>query len=336
MAFLAQSEYYPRTAGTTPIGNSTHIAAACVDRTAPPGTTVDARQGAFRAALSKELDGLDEVRINVTGMGPAGSLAPTDPKYNAQSPPPATPGWLRLSFRVLEPYGREVDDGAASSEAVLHRLDELSIEGGGLAEAMEAVGGLVRYEPDKHAAARAQSRETKALAALGVEENNAARAAAQAKAEEERMAGCQPIPLPFRRVTFAVSSPLPPGAGADEEQPAAAPSFDHSAVWLWFYIQGSEGWVEKDREGVRRVVFKYRKLRFGGGHEGLDDEPEPEPEPEVEPGKQPLSEADAAAAKERAREKRKQRKAALSDPVKSAFEQCVHPRIAPPRDCLTL
>ena len=65
-------------------------------------------------------------------MGPAGSLAPSDPKYNSGAPPPATPGWLRVSFRVLEPYGREVDDGAASSETVLHRLDELAVEGGGL------------------------------------------------------------------------------------------------------------------------------------------------------------------------------------------------------------
>ena len=53
---------------------------------------------------------------------------------------------------------------------------------------MESLGGLVRYEPDKHAAARAQSREMKALAALNVDNSTAERAAAEAKAEEERRA----------------------------------------------------------------------------------------------------------------------------------------------------
>lgn len=65
-------------------------------------------------------------------MGPAGALASSDATTNSRAPPPATPGWLRLSFRVLEPYGREADDGAASSEMVLHRLDELAVDGGGL------------------------------------------------------------------------------------------------------------------------------------------------------------------------------------------------------------
>ena len=71
------------------------------------------------------------MRIQVTAMGPAGALAPSD-AANKTTALPATPGWLRLSFRVLEPYGREVDDGAASSEWVLHRLDELAADGGGL------------------------------------------------------------------------------------------------------------------------------------------------------------------------------------------------------------
>ena len=94
--------------------------------------------------------------------------------------------------------------------------------------------------------------------------------------------------------------------------------FDHSTVWLWYYIQGSEGWNEKDREGVRRVIFKYRRLRFGGGHEGIESEPQPESDQE---STQPVSEEEAAAAKDRARKKRKDRKAALSDPVKAAFEE---------------
>ena len=69
------------------------------------------------------------MRIQVTAMGPAGSLVPTD-RLNA--PLPATPGWIRVSFRVLEPYGREVDDGVASTETVLHRLDEIAVDGGAL------------------------------------------------------------------------------------------------------------------------------------------------------------------------------------------------------------
>ena len=296
------------------------VEAAIVLRTTPPGASVEARQEVFRLALAGVLDSLDDSRIHVSGMGPAGSIAPSDPS-KVGSPPPATPGFLRLSFRILEPFGRDVDDGAPSSEAVLHRLDEVSIEGGGLEDTMEAVGGLVRYEPDKQAAARAQSREVKALAALGVTEDSAAKVAADAKAEEEKRAGCEPIPLPFRRVTYAVVSPPASDLAEGEAPSGVVPVFDHSAVWLWYYIEGSDDWPEKDREGMRRVVFKYRRLRFGGGHEGIDDEPEVEPEPEPEPGKAPLSEADAAAAKERSREKRKQRKAALSDPVKAAFEQ---------------
>lgn len=72
------------------------------------------------------------MRIQVTAMGPAGSLVPTDGKSRLSAPPPATPGWIRVSFRVLEPYGREVDDGVASSETVLHRLDEIAVDGGAL------------------------------------------------------------------------------------------------------------------------------------------------------------------------------------------------------------
>ena len=60
--------------------------------------------------------------------------------------------------------------------------------GAAMQEAMESVGGLVRYEPDKHAAARAQSREMKALAALGADNDAAERAAADAQAEEEKRA----------------------------------------------------------------------------------------------------------------------------------------------------
>lgn len=85
-------------------------------------------------------------------------------------------------------------------------------------------------------------------------------------------------------------------------------NFDHSTVWLWCYIQGSEQWNEKDREGVRRIVFKYRRLRFGGGHESIDDEPKPQSK--VEP-----------TSKDRAKTNREQRKVALSDPVKAAFEE---------------
>ena len=290
------------------------VEAAIVLQTTPPGTSLDERQNAFRDALATALDGVDAMRFQVTGMGPAESLAPTDPKYNSR--PPATPGWLRVSFRVLEPYGREVDDGAASSEALLHRLDELAVDGGGLEEAMQSIGGLVRYEPDKHAAARAQSREKNALAVLSANNSNAERAAAEAKAEEEKRAACQPIPLPFRRVTYAMIGSQ--AAGPSSTGSTETIQFDHSSVWLWYYIQGSEKWSEKDRQGVRRVVFKYRRLRFGGGHEGIDDEPEPESE--LEPA-QANSEAEGVAAKDRARQKRKQRKAALSDPVKAAFDQ---------------
>lgn len=90
-------------------------------------------------------------------------------------------------------------------------------------------------------------------------------------------------------------------------------------MWLWYYIQGSEGWREKDREGVRRVVFKYRRLRFGGGHEGVDDEPDPESRADLT--LQVNSGQQRTATKGRARQQRKQRKAALSDPVKAAFER---------------
>lgn len=53
---------------------------------------------------------------------------------------------------------------------------------------MEAIGGFVRYEPDKHAAARAQSREMEALALLRVDDSNAERAKVEAIVEEEKRA----------------------------------------------------------------------------------------------------------------------------------------------------
>ena len=305
---------------------SSAVEAAIVLQNAPEGDSAPARHFAFAKALASGVEGMDWERIVVTDMAPAGVTA--EPAAGGRPPPP-TPGWLRLSFRILEPFGAEADGGAPSSEAVLHRLDELS-ETGMVAALARSGMTMMRYEPDKEAAARAQSREAKTLDLLSKQSEREAKAAAEAKEEAERLAGSAPIPLSCRRVTYAhtirpasapASDASAAGAGTAAGSSPVAPA--SASVWLWYCVPGSEDWPERDPEGVRRVVFKYRRLRFvssrrlatqgGQGHEGIDSMPDPDMDEEQAATKE---------AEDRAREKRRRHRAEeQDDPVRAAFDE---------------
>lgn len=132
----------------------------------------------------------------------------------------------------------------------IFRLGTKCMNGVAMQEAMESIGGLVRYEPDKHAAARAQSREMKALAALGVDNDAAERAAADAKAEEEARAvrnlhdpsQVDKCSIDLLQLTLFMSDFLFPGLSANSATtPAGYLRNSRQQHSLWITVEGFTG-----------------------------------------------------------------------------------------------